>query len=67
MPRDTKPADLWDVEQAAEYLGYSRETLYKKVQREQVPYVKIGGMLRFDAAELDQWIEDGCPPNEVSA
>lgn len=49
------------VEEAAEYLGYAKETLYTKVSRDEIPHTKVGKFLRFDPDELDQWIADGCP------
>jgi excisionase family DNA binding protein len=45
------------TDQAAHYLGFpSRKALYQAVRRGQVPGHRIGRRLRFDAAELDLWI-----------
>jgi predicted DNA-binding transcriptional regulator AlpA len=47
---------LLNVEQAADYLGYSKEWVYK--HWEEIGGRKIGGKgLRFDAGELQAWAE----------
>lgn len=47
---------LLNAEQAAEFLGYSRDWVYKNWQR--IGGKKIGGKgLRFDAQELQKWVE----------
>lgn len=62
-----RPADLMSVDEAADYLGYVKETLYNKASRNEVPHVKVGKFLRFDPDELDEWIADGCPKVEEAA
>jgi len=47
---------LLTTEQAAERLGYSKEWVYRNWQK--IGGKKIGGRgLRFDAAELQSWID----------
>jgi predicted DNA-binding transcriptional regulator AlpA len=49
-------AGLLNAEQAAQYLGYSREWVYRNWQK--IGGKKIGGKgLRFDDAELQSWVE----------
>jgi predicted DNA-binding transcriptional regulator AlpA len=51
-----RPGGLLNAEQAAEFLGYSKDWVYKNWQK--VGGKKIGGKgLRFDAAELQSWVE----------
>ena len=45
------------IEQAAAYTGLSTHTIYKMVSQRRVPFVKLGGALRFDPVELDKWIK----------
>lgn len=48
---------LTDVAGAAEYLGISVAALRKKVDRGQVPVVRIDGRLRFDLNRLAKLID----------
>jgi excisionase family DNA binding protein len=47
---------LWRVEQAADYLGIRPKTLYEWVRTGRVPHRKIGFNVRFDPAELADWV-----------
>ena len=47
---------MMTIEEVAEYLSLSRETLYKYVQKSMIPAVKIGRHWRFDKPTLDAWI-----------
>ncbi|MGH9375238.1 MAG: helix-turn-helix domain-containing protein [Terriglobia bacterium] len=46
-----------DVREASQYLGVSKETLYKYVTEERVPAFKLGNRWRFKKAVLDNWME----------
>jgi excisionase family DNA binding protein len=50
-------------EQAREYLGFSRDTLYKLTAAKAIPCRKKQGgqKLRFHRDELDQWMRDRYP------
>ena len=48
---------LLDIHEVEQYLGLSPETLYKMVSQRRIPYVKVGRLLRFDLAKIDQWIK----------
>ncbi len=45
-------------EQAEIYLNIPTQTLYKKVNRREIPYVKHNQNLYFDKDLLDQWIKE---------
>ena len=57
---------LFTIEEASEYLGFKRATLYDWVSRGKLPVVKFGkqqGRIRFDKVDLDAKIEElkvGC-------
>jgi excisionase family DNA binding protein len=60
--RDKERANLQDVRlmnirDAARYLGTTPATLYTKVWRREIPFVKLGRSLRFDVNDLDALIE----------
>lgn len=46
----------FNIREAAEYLGISPHTLYKLVERRQVPAAKIGGSWRLSKAALDEFV-----------
>ena len=47
---------LLNIRQAAEYLGISRHTLYKLVERREVPAAKVGGSWRLNRQALDTFV-----------
>ncbi len=49
--------DLWDVGRAAQFLGVSRSWLYHRTEAGELPYRKIGALLRFVPAELRAWVD----------
>jgi len=51
-----RPGGLLNAEQAAEYLGYSKDWVYKNWQK--IGGKKIGGSgIRFLVADLQAWVE----------
>lgn len=44
---------LLDVSQVAEYLRVSRSSVYKMIERQQIPAIRIGRLLRVRKKELD--------------
>jgi excisionase family DNA binding protein len=48
---------LLNIQEASEYLGFAVHTIYGWTSQRQIPFVKIGGRLRFDKRKLDRWIE----------
>lgn len=49
---------LIDVHDAAEHLGIAPKTLYKWVECGQIPFVRIGRMVRFRERDLERWVEE---------
>lgn len=47
---------LMTIQQAADYLNLSRETLYKYAQRGMIPVARIGRHWRFDQRVLREWM-----------
>lgn len=54
----SKP-QLLDTHQAAEFLGISPTTLitWRSTQRYDIPYIKLGGLVRYEEADLLAFIE----------
>jgi excisionase family DNA binding protein len=49
--------EVMDMREASEYLGVSRETLYKYVYEERIPAFKLGNRWKFKKTVLDRWME----------
>ena len=47
---------LLNIREAARYLGISHHTLYKLLERREVPAAKIGGSWRFNRTTLDEFV-----------
>jgi excisionase family DNA binding protein len=48
---------LLNVDEAAEYTGIKKNTLYSWVCQRRVPFVKCGSRTMFDIKDLERWIE----------
>lgn len=51
--------DLWDVGRVAQFLGFSRDTVYRLVEKGQIPFRRICARLRFLPAEVRAWASEG--------
>lgn len=43
------------VEEIAAHLGVNRDTIYKWIERKQMPAHKLGKLWKFKATEIDEW------------
>jgi excisionase family DNA binding protein len=46
------------VRDLAEYLNVTEKTIYRLVQRGEIPGFKVAGAWRFQRADIDVWIDD---------
>ena len=51
-------AKLLNISQLAKILGVAPGTLYNKVSRGEIPYIKVGGSIRFTENELSQIVRN---------
>jgi len=58
-----KERRLLTVREAAQYLAVSVSTLYGWVWQQRIPFVKMGRAVRFDLAELAQFIDSNRVPS----
>ena len=50
---------LININEASEYLGIPKGSLYKLVWQRRVPFVvRVGRSLRFDKIKMNLWIEE---------
>lgn len=56
------PSPMITVGQVAAMLACSAKTVYRLTDRGAIPKpIRLGGMLRWRRADIEQWIADGCP------
>ncbi len=48
---------LWDVHQAADFLGWGVNTLYIAARKGKVPHYRLGSSVRFRRSDLERWLE----------
>lgn len=59
--------EVMDIREASQYLGVSRETLYKYVYEERIPAFKLGNRWKFKKTVLDRWMEKQSAQHEERA
>ena len=52
---------LWDVADVARYLKVSESTIRAYIAKHEIPFFRVGPLIRFRRAEIDLWIEAGRP------
>ena len=53
----TEIKEVMDIRAASDYLGVSKETLYKYVGEGKIPAFKLGNRWKFKKTVLDHWME----------
>lgn len=53
-------SDRWvSVEEIAEYLGVSKDTVYGWINKKDLPAHKVGRLWKFKTGEVDDWVRHG--------
>jgi PTS system nitrogen regulatory IIA component len=58
MPETLTAGDILTIRQLAEYLMVSEKTVYRMLDRNQVPGVRVGAQWRFRKQDIDAWLTD---------
>jgi len=48
---------LMTINQLSEVINVKKKTLYDWAHKGQIPYIKLGRLLRFDLAEIETWLK----------
>lgn len=55
-----EPSEQWvSVDEVAEHLKVKPDTVYKWLERKEMPAHKVGRLWRFKITEVDRWVRDG--------
>lgn len=63
LKEDSSTEGRWfSVDEVAEHLGVKRDTIYKWIERKNLPAHKVGKLWKFDLTEVDMWVRktDDC-------
>lgn len=53
-------SDRWlSVEEVAKYLGISKETVYRWLEKKKIPAYRIGKLWKFQHSEIELWVKSG--------
>lgn len=53
-------SERWlSVDEIAEHLGISRETIYRWLEKGKIPAHRLGKLWKFKASEIDEWVRSG--------
>jgi len=58
MPETQSAGDILTIRQLAEYLMVSEKTVYRMLDRNQLPAVRVGAQWRFRRQDIDGWLTD---------
>lgn len=53
-------SDRWlSVDEVAKYLGISKETIYRLLEKKKIPSHRVGKLWKFQLSEIDFWVKSG--------
>jgi excisionase family DNA binding protein len=56
---DNRIRACFTPDEMADFLAISKATVYRLVGKRQLPFIKIGGVLRFKKADIEKYLESG--------
>ena len=57
---DYTTTERWSsLEEIAEHLGVSKDTIYRWIAKKQMPAHKVGKLWKFKISEIDKWVTKG--------
>jgi excisionase family DNA binding protein len=60
-------AEIMTIKELTQYLDLTEGTIYKKVSNNEIPYTKLGTLLRFPKWAIDRWVSENTvkPPDAL--
>lgn len=58
-----EPEKWSSLEDVAEHLGVSKDTIRNWIKKDVIPYKRIGKQYKFRISEVDIWVESGASAN----
>lgn len=55
----SEPERWHSLEEIAEYLGVSQDTIHRWIRTKKLPAHKVGRLWKFDVAEVNAWVKSG--------
>lgn len=52
------PGDILTIKQLSEYLMVSEKTIYRMLEKSNLPSIRVGGQWRFRKRDIDTWIDN---------
>lgn len=53
----SKEKQLLNTEEASEFLGIRKNTLYEWIIQKKIPYIKVGRLVKFRREDLENWLK----------
>lgn len=51
--------DIMEIDEASDFLGYKKATIYEYVSKRKIPFFKKNRKLYFSKTDLTEWIKEG--------
>ena len=69
MAGKADPEALMTADEVADYLKVSTGTIYNRVSKGEIRFLKVGSSVRFRRSEIDRWVEEqaGRTPTELAS
>jgi len=52
-----KNRGLYSITEVAEFLNVQVSTIYGWIHKREIPYYKIGRLVKFKGSEIEEWLE----------
>ena len=49
---------LLDIQELCSWLGVSQSTIYHWTAAREIPFVKVGRLMRFSKPDIESWLRD---------
>ena len=61
--KSSEPERWSGLEEIAQHLGVSKDTIRMWIKKNSIPHYKIGRQYKFKISEVDSWVESGQSAN----